>query len=306
MDYGKIVIEILVLFGIMMIGFLASKLNIVKEKDTPLISKLVINITFPALIITSMQRSFTKELFNNMISIILISLVTYAVAVGITILWGKWTKTERGIVGVVKFLFAVGNVTFLGFPVIYAIYGDMGIFYAATFNITSNFLLFSFGVFAISGGESKVSLKKIFNPGFVATVLGILAFSTQIKLPYLINQPLTLVGGTTIPLALLIVGISLAEIHPLELIKPFKLWQISFFKMILLPIALFFALKALGFSDYLLIIPSVLMGMPAALTMGAFAENYGGDKLFASKCVVLTNLIAIGTVPLILWIFLLF
>lgn len=302
MDYSQIINSILILTVIIFIGFVIAKLNIITEEGASVISNLVMKISFPLLILISMQKSFSEELFRNSMGLIFLSLAIYLVLIIFVTLLGKYSSLQINKLKILQFLIVFGNVSFMGFPVVNAIYKDVGIFYASSFNMFYNFLMFSYGIMILDRKGTKLDLKKLFNPGLIATIVGFIFFLASYKLPYIIYRPLEWIGDMTIPLALLIVGNNLARMRFKDLIDEPVVWFYTLERLIVFPIIILVILKLIGLSSYLLVIPVVIMATPAPLTAGIFAKTYGGDELLANKSIVLTNFLSIITVPLIIFL----
>ena len=76
-----------------------------------------------------------------------------------------------------------GNIGFMGFPVITAIFGSKGLVYAVIMNIVFNLLVFSYGIKLITDGNEgagKFSLRKLLNMPLASSVLALLLFFLQI------------------------------------------------------------------------------------------------------------------------------
>ncbi|MBV7276401.1 AEC family transporter [Clostridium sp. PL3] len=302
MNYVQIINSILVLAVIIFIGFIITKLRVIDKNGASVISNVIMKVTFPAIILTSMQKSFTQELFKNSIALIGISMAIYVVLIIFVTIFGRVSSLPLEKLKIMKFLIIFGNVAFMGFPVASALYKDVGIFYASCFNMFYNLLMFSYGIMILDKKSKKINFKNLINPGLISTIIGFIFFLTSSKLPYIIFRPLEWVGDMTIPLALLVVGNSLAEIKFKDLINDPMIWIYSLERLLIFPCALMFILKFIGLSSYLLVIPVVIMATPAPLTAGVFARAYGGDELFADKSIVLSNFLAIVTVPLIIFL----
>lgn len=304
MDFTKILSEIAVLFIVMLTGFICGKQQVITAQAEETLGVVTIKVAFPALIIISMTRTFSAELFKNSLVLILLSLILYAVIIVVLELWRKKSKREVKELATLQFLILFGNVTFLGFPVVNALFGSEGVFYAASFTLLNNFLQFSYGV-TIWQRDSKLSAWRIFmTPGFMATVCGFALFLLRVELPYLLAQPLTMVGNLTIPLALLLMGSSLSRIRLRELIRPWEVWFTSFTRLLLFPAILLLFLPLVGLNPYQIAIPVIIMGTPVALTGGTFAAVYGGDALLTNKGVILSNVLAVLTIPLVIFVLL--
>lgn len=302
MDLTAIYNQMAALVVIIFIGFCSTKLRIVNDAVSDSLSTIVMNITFPALLLTSMDQEYSAELFNNSMCLIAISLFVYVLLIVLAWLLGKGLKVPRDQLGVLKFMLVLGNVCFMGFPIIGAIYGKVGIFYAASFNLIYNLLFWTYGVIIFNEAQWRQSLGRLINPGLIALFIGYLLFLTPLELPNFLFTPLEWVGEMTIPLALLLVGNSLFKIKLKELFTSKELWALSWIRLIVFPLLLLFFLRLLQLNSYLLVVPVTLIATPAALLTGVFAKTYGGDEILASKGVVLTNLLSIVTIPFIVYL----
>lgn len=301
MNFNDIINSILVLTVIMFIGFIISKLKIITNEGASIISNFIMKVTFPITIIISMQKEFSRELFKTSLILIGLSVVIYSVLIIGIVEWGKISKFDKNKTKIIQFLIVFGNVAFMGFPVASAIYGEMGIFYASCFNMIYNILMFTVGIIILNSDGGKFEVRKLINPGAIASIIGFIFFITSFKLPYIIYRPLQWIGDMTIPLALLIVGYNLTKIKFRSLINEPLLWIYTIERLIVFPLIVLVVLKAIGLNEHLLVIPVVLIGTPAPLTAGVFAKTYGGDEEIANKGIVLTNLLAILTIPLIIY-----
>lgn len=302
MDFITIYIEILALFVVMFVGWILGRVGVVTRQGENVISEITMKAGLPALILTSMSQNFTIELFTNSLGLIVISVGVYGVIIVGLEIWNKLSKKSQEELGTLQVLVLYGNVAFIGFPVANALYGSVGVFYAASFNILWNLLQFSYAVLLLNR-DSKINIyKMIMNPGFIATILGFLLLLLKVKLPYLFLQPLTMIGDITIPLALLIVGSSLSRIKVTDIVNQKSVWFTSLTRLLIFPALLLISLNRMGLNEYLIAIPVVIMATPVGFTCGAFAFVYGGDIALANKGVVLSNLLSVITLPLVIWV----
>lgn len=304
MNFLNIFIEIGTLFVVMLIGWICGRSNVITANGEDVISSIAIKIAFPALIVTSMMQTFTMELFRNSIALIILSGIIYGLIILALEIWRKLSKKSNSELGTLQLMIIFGNAAFMGFPVVNAVYGSIGVFYAASFNMFYNLLVFSYGVILLKRGNKFSVWKTLMNPGFLATILGFILFLFNVEPPYIILQPLKMIGNITIPLALLLVGSSLSRTKLTDLIRPRDIWMTSFARLLLFPAVLLFSLPLLGLNQYQVAIPVIIMATPVALTAGAFAGVYGGDSVLANKGVILSNLLSILTVPMVIWVLL--
>lgn len=301
MNFISVINEIIALFVLILLGFVCYRIKLFNQQSSQVMSGLVIKIAFPMLIIVSMSREFSKELLHNSIVLIGISAIINLILILLAEIWSKKTKKPHEQSAVLKWMVIFSNCSFMGLPVVNAIFGGVGVFYAAVFNMFYIFLLYSYGVGILQKGSLKTAWKSLLNPGLIATVIGFALFAFRVTLPYVILRPMQMVSDVTIPLALIVTGISLAQIPLRELVRPVDIWITSFLRLILFPAVILLILPLFHLNQYLIAIPAILMGTPTALTAGAFALNYGLDDKLASKGVVLSNSLSIITMPVVVW-----
>ena len=301
MNFVNILYEIIALIALILLGYFCFKIKLFNSQSSQVMSTLILHISFPALIIVSMNRAYSNDLLHNSLALIGISIVIYLILLLLAEVWGRKTKRPHEQSSVLKWIVIFGNCSFMGFPIINAIYGGIGVFYAAVFNMFYIFLMFSYGIAILQKGASKSLMKSLLNPGLIATVIGFTLFILKISLPYVILRPMQMIGDTTIPLALITTGISLAQIPLRELVRPVDIWIAALIRLIILPAAVLLALTPFHLNQFLIAIPTILIGTPVALTAGGFALNYGCDDQLASKGVVLSNFLAIVSMPAVVW-----
>ena len=247
-----------------------------------------------------MDKEFTGRLLRNGVWLIIISSICYAALIVVFEIWRKFSRLSADMLGLYQFLILFGNTAFMGFPVVMAVYGDIGVFYASMFNFAHNFVCFSYGLSLLRRNKAARWKSAFLNPGFVGAAIGLIIFLIPGALPYIIHRPMEWVGDMTIPICLLIVGSNLSHIKMSELIKPPAIWFTSFTRLMFFPVVIYAALNLLGFRGYLLVIPTVIFATPVALSAASFVSQYGQDEHTASKAVILSNILAVITMPILL------
>ncbi|MGM0370416.1 MAG: AEC family transporter [Bacillota bacterium] len=304
--------QTLILFFLLMIGFIIRRLEIVDQHLNKNLTNLIIYVTLPALIINSMDYDFSLERLNQLGVVLFI-------AVGIFILMTivSWSlsslltedKQERAIY---RFILIFANVGFMGYPVVEVIFGQQGVFLAAIYNLVFNIFLWTLGVLIMISSNSenaKLDLSNLVNPGIISIGIGFLIFLFSIDLPGAVNHTFAMLGETTTPLAMIVVGNVLAQVKVKDIFSKFKLWFVALIRLLMLPLAILFILQGISalipsfnLSPTLLGVIVVLTGMPAAANTAIFAQEFGGDEALASEGIFLTTLLSVITIPLIVYL----
>ncbi|MGJ9371745.1 AEC family transporter [Nesterenkonia sp. CF4.4] len=144
----------------------------------------------------------------------------------------------------------------------------------------------------------------LLNPVFIAMALALLVVFTPLGLPAMINESVSLLGQTAVPLALFCVGLAL---HPaIEGIRsggvPKRLIVLGTLgKILLLPVLTWLAV--LPFYDQLGPVWAgtliIIAAMPSSTTVYVFAQQYEGDGRLAASILVTSTLACLLTLPLL-------
>ncbi len=297
--------QLLLLFAIIFIGFLTKKLNVIDQVGQENISNLIIYISLPALIITSMDYEFSLERLSLIKDTFLIALIIYLFMVLISYLGIKFFKFKQSVdKNIYQFMIIFANTAFMGYPVIEVVFGEQGVFLAAIYNLVLNIMLWTIGIFMIDSKNEteKFSLnyKKLFNPGIVSVILGLLLFVFPVELPLLVSNMLDLLGGLTTPLALLVIGASLVGVNIVSVFTNLKLWGIVFLRQIIFPLLVLVILTQFEINYLVVGVNVILTGMPIAAITAIFAQKYKKNFVLASEGVFLSTLLSFLTIPLLI------
>ncbi|MEG1742833.1 MAG: AEC family transporter, partial [Clostridia bacterium] len=233
-DISYVFTTVVTLFAILIIGVLTRVFGIIDWQTTKKISSFLVNVTQPLLILCSFQTDFTSDKLKIGMAILGASAVFHIAFSIIARLVCK--SSEKSSRAVLEFGLIFGNCAYLGYPVLAAIFGQDGYFYGAFFSLFFNVYIRVYGIFLLNRGHKGVAVLKsaLFNTGILASIVGIIIFVFSIKLPTFLFDAFSLVGNTTFPISMIVVG-SLICNQPLKkLFKP-ELYVFSFSKLILFP-----------------------------------------------------------------------
>jgi len=297
--------QVIVLFLLIVVGVFARKTNIVTEKMNNEIGSLIMKITLPAFIITSMSYEFSYETLMESMNLIVISFAVYAVAIAISFLMVKIMKTDIKKADVYQYVITFSNTGYMGYPVVAIVFGELGVFYAAIYNLSFNILIWTYGVYLMRRHHEDVAkpspaqrLKEVANPGLVAVIIGFGLFLTSTRLPEPIFKAMELIGGTTTPLSMMFIGFLLSELKFKELFNSIQDFIVIAVRLLLMPILVYIVLKSIGLTGMTLGIPVLITAMPAAANSAVFSSLYHNNSVLASKLIFISTLFSVMTIPL--------
>lgn len=293
--------QVFVIFLLIVIGAFVKRLKVVTDDVIREVGSLVLNVTLPAFLITSMNMEFSPSVLKSSAIFIVISLSVYVFGI-LMVKPATWLlKVEGKAMDVYEYIILFSNFGYMGYPVIDLIYGSQGVFYAAIYNLPFSFLVWTHGVHVLKRhtDSAGINSKKFhINASLVAIVTGFILFLLSVELPAPIFDALTLVGSMTTPLSMMFIGFILADSDFKQLTMDWKVYAFSILRLLIMPICVYLVLKTMGFEGLLLGVPVVISAMPAAANSAVIAAQYGSDYQLASRAIFISTLLSIATIPL--------
>lgn len=294
------------LFAIVIVGYVAGRLGYMGGEFDKRLSSLVINITCPALILSS---AMTGELPDRRLILPLlgISIITYIILTGVVFWLPRYLTKQKADEGIVGFALMFGNVGFMGYPVVASIFGHQAVFYAAVLNVVNTLAVFTVGTILIVGdlGDGKRFQKKVlYSTPMLSAYLAMLIVALGIgNIPSLISQPLTMIGNITVPAALLIIGSSMSQLSLRTMLGNRTVYATTLFRLILIPLGFYYLFSALGFDPYVVNINTVVIAMPVATYGTILCLKYGRETTLITEVTLITTLLSMLTIPLLTLLF---
>jgi predicted permease len=297
----------LTLFVIVIVGYVAGKLGYLGGDFDRQLSRLVINITCPALILSS---SMTGELPDRrfILPLLLISIVTYIILTGAAFLLPRYMTKRKEDRGAIGFALMFGNVGFMGYPVVASIFGHEAVFYAAVLNVVNTFTVFTIGTILITGSSNiegkRFEKKVLYSTPMLAAYLTMLIVALEINnIPGFICQSLTMLGNITVPAALLIIGSSMSQLPIRSLLGNTTVYLTTALRLALLPLAVYYLTRLMGFSQLVVNINTVVIAMPVATYGTILCLKYGKDTTLMAEVTFITTLLSMISIPLLTMLF---
>ena len=305
MDIGVIINQMLVLFIVMIIGYIANKKNILDVNMNKKISSLLLNITAPALILSSVVNESSEGDPKLVLEVVILSVILYAVLPLAGIFLAKILRVPKEDENLYQFMTIFSNIGFMGFPVIESIFGSSAVFFAAIINLVFNVFCFSYGIYLISeSNELSFDIKTLINPGIIVSIIAIIIYITNIEVSPIIKEVTSMVGGITTPLAMMLIGSSLAQIPIKEVFLEKRLYPYTFIKQVIIPIIFLLVLKYFVTNELILGIIIITSAMPVGTITIMFCNEYEGNIKLASKAIFITTLFSVITIPVLAYILL--
>lgn len=303
MTAAKLAIQLVLMLAV---GLFAVRARIVGEHFEKQLTSLIMKIILPCMIIKSMMGSFSLEALKNSGRLALLAIamlvITFALAQLVYRLMGK-SPSGR----IMRFSMLFTNFTFVGIPVMEALYGELGVFYFVIFVVPYRMVYYSSAQPLLTPpGQSRerrtvgATVKGWLSPPVAAVFIGLLLNLAHIQLPSPITGVISSLGSCASPLGMLLCGMSLGRYPFRKLLRPKYLW-LPLVRNILLP-ALILGLSLLvGLDKELAQIVVMFSALPAASLLAAFTIQYDPDEetqFEAAAAVLLSTFFCAFTIPL--------
>lgn len=295
------------------LGFLLAQLKILDATAQGVLTRVAFYVASPALMITVLGGTDIHRLFSaNLIA----SLGSVAVVATTAVLLARllW-KREAGDTVIAAFSAAYVNAANLGLPIAAYALGDAAL--VAPMLLAQLVILQPSGLAVLDtityAPAPDTSARRLLlirlsqpfrNPLAVGSLIGLILALTGIKLPVIINAPLTLVGGIAVPSMLLAYGISLRLGPPPGAGEPtIQIATLATLKLVVQPIvAYLIGAYAVGLAGHNLLAVTVIAALPTAQNIFTFALRYDRGVILARDMIFVTTLLSVPVILIITWL----
>ena len=293
--------QMLVIFILIAVGYGLSKKGLVTDSGSKLLSFLVVNVTNPAMILSSVFEENVSVTRQNVIIMILVTAIIYAVLVLLGWLLPKLYRIPGREQKYYNMMVVYANTGFIGIPLISAVLGTQALIYVTVFNIAFTLLFYTHGTrILLSDGErQKVTWKTFINIGTVSGLLALVFFWFRLRFPAVIEGSITTMGKATTFLSMTVLGVSLAQIPLRKIFSSVRLLLFVLARMLALPAVFCLILKQFLGGGLMINAVALMLAMPSANMPLMVAKQHGLETETLSRGIVLSTILSIVTITVI-------
>lgn len=284
------------LFLLAAVGVIFRKKNIITEPGKIVLTDLVLCLILPCNIINSFRMEFNLTILMKFLIILLISVgIQIGCLVLSLLMYRKQPKPQQKVL---QYATVCSNAGFMGNPIAEGVFGATGLMYASVYLIPQRIVMWTAGIscFTESPDRKSVIKKVATHPCIVAVYIGLALLVFQIPLPGFLGDTIKSIGGCTTALSMILIGTILADVDVRTIISKTVLFY-SFIRLFLIPALVLVGCRLFHVEALLTGVSVLLAGMPAGSTTAILAAKYEGDYIFATKCVVVSTLLSLFTIP---------
>ena len=310
--------QMLVMFILMLTGYTLQKSKILPHNASAVVSKLLVFVLSPALTLSNQIKMCTPKNLMDCSTLILYSTVIMLVALGISyalsaiIVKNKNKDPQLSYQRqIYKYAITFGNFGYMGNYIVLGIWGDAMLFKYLIFTFLMNAVVLAWGLYILVPKDQNAksiwaNLKTgLLTPPFLAMVLGIILGVTGVSkyVPKFLTTAFDNAGNCMGPVAMLLAGIVVGGYNFGDLLKNKKVYLTSLLRLIILPALFVTILKLLGISEEIVILTLIAYATPMGLNTIVYPAAYGGDTKTGASMALISNILAVATIPLMYYIF---
>ncbi|MBQ9067628.1 MAG: AEC family transporter [Eggerthellaceae bacterium] len=299
-DLGTAISAMVVLLVTASVGFLAAKLGWLDDHVFSKLSKILLNITLPCMIVASVAELDQASGQSLIASSFLYGFALYFGLLVLSLACNVVLRVPKNERGEYVFMGTLTNLAFIGIPVGTALFGPQAAFIAAIFILATNLVLYSLGVVIctrLSGVEGKLDLHAMLSGPLVAAVIAVLIFVAGIQLPRPIADSLVFIGDVTAPLAMMMVGQIIAKSDLSAVLGEWRIYVVTLLRQLVVPFAIWLLLRGMVPDPLILGVFVVMFAMPVGTIVPMIAANYGLDDKLPAKGTVISTILSFATIP---------
>ena len=297
--------QIVQLFLMIFMGYLIVKTGLVRDDDSKVLSKIILYLIVPCVIINAFQVDYTTDTVKGLLIAFAASVMTQVILLVVISVAGKLLHLNEVEVASVYY----SNSGNLIVPIVTFILGQEWVLYGCVFMSVQLVFLWTHCKKIISREASYDWKKIILNINMISIFIGVVLFFTKIRLPEIIGNTLASVGTMIGPASMIVTGMLFAGMNLKQIFANKRVYFITFLRLIAVPLIALALIKLSNLASFsadgnkIMLIVFLAIITPSASTVTQMCQVYGNDSRYASAINVMTTLLSIITMPVMVMLF---
>ncbi len=297
--------QIVQLFLMIFMGYLIVKTGLVRDDDSKVLSKIILYLIVPCVIINAFQVDYTTDTVKGLLIAFAASVMTQVILLVVISVAGKLLHLNEVEVASVYY----SNSGNLIVPIVTFILGQEWVLYGCVFMSVQLVFLWTHCKKIISREASYDWKKIILNINMISIFIGVILFFTKIRLPEIIGNTLASVGTMIGPASMIVTGMLFAGMNLKQIFANKRVYFITFLRLIAVPLIALVLIKLSNLASFsadgnkIMLIVFLAIITPSASTVTQMCQVYGNDSRYASAINVMTTLLSIITMPVMVMLF---
>ena len=303
----KSISGILVILGMILVGFVIGEKGWFDDMSRGLLAKLVTQVALPCYMLYTITQRFTAADLLKMLPALRFPALSMVILLGIATAVARIFAVRQDRRGLFISMFFNSNTIFVGLPINQALFGDASIPYVLIYYMCNTTFFWTLGTYLIQRdgeGEAqfdlKTSLKKVFSPPLMGFLLGLVLVMLQIKLPAFLASDLQYLGNLTTPLSMIFIGLSVSHVGVKQLVLGKEQLLILLGRFLVAPLLMASIVYWMPLPNLMKQVFIIQSAMPVMTNAPVVARLYGADSDYAAVMVTETTLATMVVIPILM------
>ena len=290
--------QVITLYLLLVVGFALGKTKLLDDRASVAMSNLVMYVVSPCMMVVAFQRPLEHATLRNFGVVAAVTLLLHALFIAAAVLLVRDSDPQRQ--NALRFATVFSNCGFMGYPLMTALLGSIGVFYGSAYVIVFTVLSWTWGVYTISGDRGQLRLRPlVLNPGVISVVVAMALYLLQITVPQLLMVPIRYLSELNTPLPMLVVGYQLSHADFRAALRGAGSWAALLLRLVALPLASLGICLLLRLPHDLTLVLTIAASAPPAALLSMFSARFGKDTALASSLVSVQTALSAATMPLL-------
>lgn len=306
--FSSTISQMIFLMILIAVGFILVRTNLIPHSTAGVLSKLESYIFIPASVLGTFMTQFTTEKLSSAGGFFISGGVFVAIIAPISILIAKLCTKDTYLRKIYIYGLTFSNFGFMGYAIVSALYPEVYMNYLI-FVLCFWIMIYVWGIpyLLLPDNAEKhgilAGLKKLVNPMFIAMLIGIVFGLTGLSVPSFATTAVNSLGNCMSPIAMLLTGMTVAEIDLKVTFKKVPIYVISIIRLVLFPLLGLAVLLFLPLSNEIKLCIICALAMPLGLNTIVIPAGYGKDTSIAAGLALVSHLLSCITIPLVFLLF---
>ena len=282
---------------LMVIGAILFKGGFISSDGSKSIANIAIYIATPAVVLDSLATTFdlAKAIDAGVVALLTIVFTGACIVIARVVYKDQNRIAQLGIM--------VSNMGFIGIPLVRAVIGEEYVFYISAAIAAQVLVIWTYGVYLIAGNKNVISLKKVFtNPCIIAVFVGVALFFCSIELTGVFEVVTTSIGALNTGLAMIVLGVYLAQADLRSLVRTRSLYKASFIRLVLTTAVILVLLIPIPLVRDIKLVLLIGFSAPCGTVTAIFPQLFGGDYRYGAALAAASTVMSAITMPLMLMV----
>ena len=294
--------SMLVLLTFILTGLFLGKKRIVPDDAYRTLSKVCTTLFTPALSLSALLTSCTRESLKEQFWAIAAGTVVLAAAVILGFALARLFAKDGYMKQVYRYAMVVANHGFVGAALIPMLFGQEALYTYMLFTLPLNVFTSTFGFMAlIPSKDGKSPLKRAFlNPIFIAIIIGLVSGVTGLTpyLPKFVTDSVSKLASCMAPVGMLLTGLVISRYRFRDLLANKKVYLATLLRLFVIPAVLLSLLRLINKDPTVMICGMFAYAAPLGLNLIIFPSSCGEETSDGASMVMVSHFLCVLSIPL--------